>query len=240
LAQGPLLADGAMGTELYNRGIPLGQSFEAATLQQPDLVQSIHLDYLKAGAELIETNTFGANRVQLASYGLAGELSAINRQAGRLARYARDMAGSLAFIAGAMGPLGQPLAPLGPISEAEALAAYGLSVRDLRNRRCMRDADRVLHMNNHGFWLGQRRFGGPVVKCRQLFGLESSGLGQVADYFDITLDVRDARTIIIRHRDDFRRIHYRCSRCSKVDFLSGVKLTRTSRNQWAVEPLVRK
>jgi len=124
--------------------------------------------------------------------------------------------------------------------EAEALAAYGLSVRDLRNRRCMRDADRVLHMNNHGFWLGQRRFGGPVVKCRQLFGLESSGLGQVADYFDITLDVRDARTIIIRHRDDFRRIHYRCSRCSKVDFLSGVKLTRTSRNQWAVEPLVRK
>lgn len=124
LAQGPLLADGAMGTELYNRGIPLGQCFEVATLQQPDLVQSIHLDYLKAGAELIETNTFGANRVQLASYGLADELSAINRQAGRLARYARDMAGSLAFIAGAMGPLGQPLAPLGPISEAEALAAF--------------------------------------------------------------------------------------------------------------------
>jgi homocysteine S-methyltransferase len=124
LAQGPLLADGAMGTELYSRGIRLDQCFEAANLHQADLVQRIHLDYLQAGAELIETNSFAANRYRLAGHSLEDKLRDINRQAGRLARYARDMAGSLAFIGGAMGPLGQPLAPLGPISEEEALEAY--------------------------------------------------------------------------------------------------------------------
>ncbi|HHX64625.1 MAG TPA: bifunctional homocysteine S-methyltransferase/methylenetetrahydrofolate reductase [Chloroflexi bacterium] len=124
LAQGPLLADGAMGTELYNRGIALGQCFEAANLHQADMVQRIHLDYLAAGAELIETNSFAANRYGLAIHGLADELRAINRQAGRLARYARDMAGSLAFIAGAMGPLAHPLAPLGPITEKDSLDAF--------------------------------------------------------------------------------------------------------------------
>jgi hypothetical protein len=120
--------------------------------------------------------------------------------------------------------------------EAEALGAYGLSVRDLRRRSSVCDASRVLHMNNHGFWLGQRRFGGPVVKCRHLFDLGPYGREQVADYFGVVIEVGDLRTIIIRYRDDSRQIHYRRCRRSQVEFLMGAKLTRLSRNQWSVEP----
>jgi homocysteine S-methyltransferase len=124
LAAGPLLADGGMGTELYQRGLPVGACFEAANLEQPELVQAIHLDYLAAGADLIETNSFGANRPRLEAVGLGEQLRAINRAAGRLARYARDIGGSTALIAGAIGPLDQPLAPLGPISEEAARDAF--------------------------------------------------------------------------------------------------------------------
>ena len=124
LRQGPLLADGAMGTELYARGVDQAGCFDAANVNDPDLVQAIHIDYLKAGAELIETNSFGANRTKLEPFGLADQVRQINRQAGRLARYARDVAGSTAFIAGSVGPLARPLAPLGEITRPQARAIY--------------------------------------------------------------------------------------------------------------------
>jgi len=124
LDQGPILADGAMGTELYARGAQYGTCFEALNLSDPDLVQAVHLDYLKAGAEVIETNSFGGNRVRLGTYGLADQVQEINRKAARIARYARDTAGSTAFVAGSIGPMGAPLAPLGDLSEDQAREIY--------------------------------------------------------------------------------------------------------------------
>jgi homocysteine S-methyltransferase len=124
LERGVLLADGAMGTELYARGVAPSQCYDAVNLSDPELVQRVHMDYLCAGAELIETNTFGANGSKLAAYGLAEQVREINRQGGRIARYARDIAGSTAFIAGAVGPLGAPLGPLGEIDEERARALF--------------------------------------------------------------------------------------------------------------------
>jgi len=124
LEQGPILADGAMGTELYARGILPSQCYDALNLTDPDLVQRVHMDYIAAGAEIIETNTFGANGVKLAAFGYEQQVREINRRGARTARYARDIAGSTAFIAGSIGPLGGTLGPLGEISDEQAEALY--------------------------------------------------------------------------------------------------------------------
>jgi len=124
LAQGPLLADGAMGTLLFERGIPYERCFDEVNASQPAMVEAIHREYLAAGAELIETNTFGANAVRLASHGLAERTHVIARQGVKLARNARETAGTPAFVAGSMGPLGRPLEPFGLVSVAEAEAAF--------------------------------------------------------------------------------------------------------------------
>jgi len=118
LQQGPILADGAMGTELYARGVFINRCFEELNLSQPDLVLSVHRDYVKAGAEIIETNTFGANRVRLSHYGLADKLREINAAGVRLARQAAGPDGP--FVAGSIGPLGARVEPLGSITLEEA------------------------------------------------------------------------------------------------------------------------
>src|SRR6476659_1329163 len=120
LSRGPLLADGAMGTFLYERGIAFDQCFDELNLTKPTLVESVHRDYLAAGAELIETNTFGANAVRLAAHGLDGQTRVIARQGVRVARSAREIVGTNAFVAGSVGPLGKPLEPFGHISSAGA------------------------------------------------------------------------------------------------------------------------
>ncbi len=110
LRQGPLLCDGAMGTVLYARApesIVHGRCFDELVLTDPGLVQEVHRDYIRAGAQIIETNTFGANAVKLAGYGLAEKTRLINRRATELAREARDVAGQEVFVAGAVGPTGQ-------------------------------------------------------------------------------------------------------------------------------------
>ena len=124
LEQGVVLADGAMGTILYERGISFDRSFDLLNLQEPALVQSIHRDYIRAGAELIETNTFGASRVRLATHGAGDDARRVNRAGAQLARNAREEVGEAVFVAGAIGPLGKPVAPLGTIPKEEALAAY--------------------------------------------------------------------------------------------------------------------
>jgi methionine synthase I (cobalamin-dependent)/5,10-methylenetetrahydrofolate reductase len=124
LDQGALLADGAMGTQLYARGVPFDQCFDALNLTRPDLVRQIHLDYIASGAELIETNTFGANRFKLAQHALAHRLSDINRAGAALARETADASGRPVFVAGSMGPIGRPMAPLGAISPEEVRDAY--------------------------------------------------------------------------------------------------------------------
>jgi homocysteine S-methyltransferase len=99
----------------------LNRSFDELNLSAPDLVRGIHQDYIKAGSEILETNTFGANRVRLAAFGMAEKLKDINRAGVRLAR---EAARDTAFVAGAVGPLGVRIEPLGPTSFAEARAAF--------------------------------------------------------------------------------------------------------------------
>jgi methionine synthase / methylenetetrahydrofolate reductase (NADH) len=114
LRQGPLLCDGAMGTMLYARASASqmhGRCFDELVLTSPELVQRIHREYILAGAQIIETNTFGANAIKLSAYGLGDEVKRINRQAARLAREAREVAGQPVFIAGAVGPSGQMQIP---------------------------------------------------------------------------------------------------------------------------------
>ena len=103
LADGPLLFDGAMGSLLYERGVLHTRSYDELVLSQPELIRKVHLDYLAAGAQVIETDTFGANRLALARHGLADQMVAINKAAVKLAR---EAAAGRAFVAGAVGPTG--------------------------------------------------------------------------------------------------------------------------------------
>ncbi|MGE0438917.1 MAG: bifunctional homocysteine S-methyltransferase/methylenetetrahydrofolate reductase [Gemmatimonadales bacterium] len=113
--------DGAMGTMLYGRGIFLNACFDELAFRQPDLVRDIHREYLRAGAEIIETNTFGANPFKLAHYGLAADTEALNEAA---ARVAREAAGTDGSVVGAIGPLGVRVEPLGETALGEARAAF--------------------------------------------------------------------------------------------------------------------
>jgi len=116
-----LVADGAMGTMLYARGVFINRCFDELSLSSPDLISKIHRAYVDAGAEILETNTFGANRARLSAFGLADKLQAINETGVRLAR---EAAQGGPFVAGAIGPLGVRIEPLGPTSFAEARAIF--------------------------------------------------------------------------------------------------------------------
>ena len=109
--------DGAVGTMLYTKGVYINRSYDELNLTAPDLVREVHSEYVRAGAEIIETNTFGATAHKLQSYGLDKSLREINISAARLAR---DAAGERAFVAGAVGPLGLRIEPYGPTSFDEA------------------------------------------------------------------------------------------------------------------------
>ncbi len=121
-----VLFDGAMGTELYARGVFINQCYDELCLRAPELVRSVHDAYVAAGAEVLETNTFGASRTKLAHYGLEGQVEAINRRGAELARAAADAAphGRTVLVAGAVGPLGVRIEPYGPTSREEARALF--------------------------------------------------------------------------------------------------------------------
>ena len=112
-----LVCDGAMGTMLYAKGIFLNRSFDQLNLTQPDLVAEVHQAYVRAGADVLETNTFGANRVKLGAFGLADRVQTINVQGARIARHA---AREQAYVAGAIGPLGIRIEPYGKTGVDEA------------------------------------------------------------------------------------------------------------------------
>ncbi len=120
----PLLCDGAMGTMIYAKGIPFERCFDELNLTQPALIAEIHRAYIDAGANVIETNTFGANRFKLGEHGLADKAADINQAGIRLARRVVDGSFKEVFVAGSIGPLGARLAPLGRLSPAEARAAF--------------------------------------------------------------------------------------------------------------------
>ena len=120
--------DGAMGTELYARGMFLNVCYDELSVKRPDLVRDVHEAYLRAGAEVLETNTFGANPVKLSSHGLEADTEALNRAAATLAR---EVAGGEAAVVGAIGPLGIRIEPFGPTSRAEAEALFRRQVAGL-------------------------------------------------------------------------------------------------------------
>jgi len=122
------VCDGAMGTMLYGRGVFVNVCYDELNLKQPDLVRDIHREYVKAGAEIIETNTFGANPVKLAQYGLAADTERINEAAAKLAR---EAAGHRAAVVGAVGPLGVRIEPFGEMSVGEARETFAHQVRGL-------------------------------------------------------------------------------------------------------------
>ncbi|HEX6506648.1 MAG TPA: bifunctional homocysteine S-methyltransferase/methylenetetrahydrofolate reductase [Chloroflexota bacterium] len=124
LKQRVILADGAMGTQLYARGVAYDDCFEAQNLHRPELVEEIHREYIRAGAELIETNTFGANRFRLGTFGLEDRVRDINQKGARLARGAREVSGEPVFVAGSVGPTGRALKPFGHATNSEVYEAF--------------------------------------------------------------------------------------------------------------------
>ncbi|MFQ6083297.1 MAG: bifunctional homocysteine S-methyltransferase/methylenetetrahydrofolate reductase [Candidatus Aminicenantia bacterium] len=116
-----LLCDGAMGTMLYNKGVFLNSCFDELNLSSPDLIKEIHQEYIDSKVDIIETNTFGANRYKLKKFGLTEKVLEINRAGARLAR---EVAGNEIFVAGSIGPLGLKIEPWGPISVEEAEEAF--------------------------------------------------------------------------------------------------------------------
>jgi methionine synthase I (cobalamin-dependent)/5,10-methylenetetrahydrofolate reductase len=122
-----LVGDGAVGTLLGERGVGFGHPYARANLSHPHMVSEIHLQYLRAGADVIETNTFAANRFKLENHDLEERVGEVNAEGARLAREAAGTVagtGDRAFVLGAIGPLGRPLAPIGPIGPEAARSVF--------------------------------------------------------------------------------------------------------------------
>ncbi len=124
LENGPLLLDGAMGTLLYGKGISIDQCFDALNRREPQAVAGIYRDYIDAGVDVLETNTFASNRFKLAEYGLQHDVLDLNTAAVSIARRVIDASFKPVLLAGAIGPLGVRLAPLGRVRVPEAEAAF--------------------------------------------------------------------------------------------------------------------
>jgi methionine synthase I (cobalamin-dependent) len=125
-----IVFDGAMGTMLYSKGVYINQCYDELNLRAPDLIRELHRAYVKAGADVIETNTFGASRTKLTPYGLQTQVHAINKAA---AEIARAEAGENVLVAGAVGPLGVRLEPFGPTSLAEAREIFAEQIQGLKD-----------------------------------------------------------------------------------------------------------
>lgn len=135
LKQGPVLCDGAMGTLLYAKGVFINKCYDELNLTQPDMIRSIHQEYLNCGAEIIETNTFGGNSFRLNRHGLADKVRDINLRGAQLAREAADAfhqkKGADVLVAGSVGPLGVRIEPLGKTSREEARESFRAQIAAL-------------------------------------------------------------------------------------------------------------
>ncbi len=131
LANRPLLVDGGLGTLLFSRGVPQRACLEELVTTHPELVGAVHREYLEAGAELIETLSFGANRLRLAAWGLEGQVGRLNRQAAQLARTAREVSGRDALVGGSVGSLGSPQRGQASLPEAQARAIFREQIEGL-------------------------------------------------------------------------------------------------------------
>lgn len=128
IAEGVVVCDGAMGTMLYSRGVFVNRCFDELNLSNPSLIKTVHEEYVDAGAEVLETNTFGAHRFKLGPHGFESQVVKINREGARLAC---EAAQGRALVAGSIGPLGKPLEPYGHITFEEAVSAYREQVEGL-------------------------------------------------------------------------------------------------------------
>src|SRR5512138_761081 len=129
LQKAPVLCDGAMGTLLYSKGVFINRCYDELNLSQPDLIRGIHHEYLQAGAEIIETNTFGGNSIRLARHSLADRVGEISLAG---ARIAKDAAKSFdVWVAGSVGPMGIRIEPLGKMSRDEARGIFRQQVTAL-------------------------------------------------------------------------------------------------------------
>ncbi len=124
-----ILFDGAMGTMLYSRGFFVNQCYDELSVKHPEMVLAVHREYVEAGAEVLETNTFGANRTRLAQYGLEQDVARLNIESAHLAR---EAAGDSCLVAGAVGPLGVRLEPYGPTSREDARVMFREQMEALR------------------------------------------------------------------------------------------------------------
>ena len=127
-----IVFDGAMGTMLYAKGVFINQCYDELNLRAPDMISEIHRAYVKAGAEIIETNTFGANRVKLTPHGLEAQTREVNITGARLARAVADDAPKPVLVAGSVGPLGVRIEPFGPTSREEARGFFREQMQALR------------------------------------------------------------------------------------------------------------
>ncbi len=134
-AGGTVLCDGAMGTMLYSKGVFINRCYDELNIREPETVRAVHQEYLQAGAEVIETNTFGANAFRLERFGLRDKVREINLAGAKIARKSVDAIvekqGTEAFVAGAIGPLGVRLEPLGKTGLDEARAAFAEQIAAL-------------------------------------------------------------------------------------------------------------
>ena len=124
LKKRPLLFDGAMGTMLYQAGRSLDECLDALNLSHPEIVSSVYRSYINAGSDVIETNTFGANRIRLEHHGIADKVRDIAFRGVKLAREEREISGRSVLVAGSVGPTGRTLAPIGTLSAEEAKDAF--------------------------------------------------------------------------------------------------------------------
>jgi methionine synthase I (cobalamin-dependent)/5,10-methylenetetrahydrofolate reductase len=136
VAARPLLVDGGMGTLLFSRGVPQRACLEELVVSHPDMVAAAHREYLEAGAELIETLSFGANRHRLAAWGLEASVGDLNRRAARIAREAREVSGREALVGGSVGPLGSPARGMPAMSEATVRSVFREQIDGLLEGGC--------------------------------------------------------------------------------------------------------
>ncbi len=123
-ADGPIIADGGMGTMLFSMGLERGSSPELWNVEHPDVIRNIHRGYIEAGAQIILTNTFGGNRFRLGMHDLAGRVEELNRVAAELAGTEAAISENPVVVGGSMGPTGQMIAPMGTLAFEDAVAAF--------------------------------------------------------------------------------------------------------------------
>ncbi len=185
-----LVADGAMGTMLYSKGVFINRCYDELNLSLPALVRDVHQEYVKAGAEILETNTFGANRKRLGAFGFSEKVKLINHAGVRIAR---EAARDLAFVAGAVGPLGIRLEPLGPTSFEEARAIFHEQIAalveagvDLLMLETFRDTNEIREAI-----LAAREVAGPDLAIVAQLSIEDDGTlrdGTSTEDFTLRLD----------------------------------------------------